>query len=480
MNQCKSALSGLLPSAVIIVMVMCGFVPPLFADSTSADKASMIRHLLPTVVNIAVKKDESTSTPADAASANGKTTAATASPNIKSYIGSGFVIDPSGLIVTNYHVVQDAFKITVTFSDGSSLPGNMLSASRVADLALVKVGAGHPLPAAHWGNSDELQVGDQVIAAGDPFGIGLSITAGIVSGLNRNLEDSPYDDFIQTDAPINHGNSGGPLFDLQGNVVGVDSDILSPTRGSVGLGFAIPSHNARFVVDRLLKYGWVHPGWIGIKVNQVTPRIADALGMAQPQGSIVSWVIPNGPANNAGLEIGDVVLRYDGRTPSDDRALLRDIVETPVGKKVPLEIRRGAVELTVTVTIESWPRNRWETRDAPSLVQRPKIIVPPDLGLSLAPLTPDEKAKLGVAEGLNGVLVTAVAPDSDAAHQGMAAGDVILRVQNQPVATPEEVRSDIDAARAAKHEFVLMLVLPKVQVEPGPEWMSLQVSTSGS
>ena len=171
-----------------------------------------------------------------------------------------------------------------------------------------------------------------MFAAGNPFGIGLSVSSGIVSALNRDIMDSPYDDFIQTDAPINHGNSGGPLFDMQGNVIGVDSDIYSPTQGSVGVGFAIPANSARFVVERLKVYGWVRPGWIGVKVQQVTPEIAGGLGMTEPKGSIVAWVMHDGPAGKAGLAVGDVILSFDGKAPSDERALLRNIATTPAGR----------------------------------------------------------------------------------------------------------------------------------------------------
>jgi len=400
-------------------------------------------------------------------------------PNVKGYVGSGFVIDPSGLIVTNFHVVEDAFEITVTFSDGTHLPGKTLSASRIADLAIVKVEPDHPLAAAHWGNSDLLQVGDQVFAAGNPFGIGLSVSAGIVSGLNRDIQNSPYDDLIQTDAAINHGNSGGPLFDLQGNVVGVDSAIISPSTGSAGLGFAIPSSSARFVIDQLRTYGWVRPGWIGVKVQQVTPELASAMGMMRAEGSIVAWVLPEGPAKKAGLAIGDVILRFDGSTLSDERALLRYIARTPVGDKATLLVRRDGEERSIPIVAEAWPRNQWDARDAPMLAQRPKITIPPDLGLSLSTLAAEERAKLGLENGLDGVLVASVAANSDATRRGMVNGDVILRVRDKPVATPAQVQSGVDAARAAKRDFVLMLVLPKVRDVKGPKWVALQLGTEG-
>jgi serine protease Do len=477
MRRCQPPLRPLLSAVIMVVMTWTAAFPG-HADDIGANKSELIRSLLPTVVNISVRKEEIT-TPAATPAVNAATPGADASPNIKGYVGSGFVIDPSGLIVTNYHVVEDAFEVTVMFSDGTRLPGKMLSASRLADLAIVQVQTEHPLPAAHWGNSDTLQVGDQVLAAGNPFGLGLSVTAGIVSALNRDIQNSPYDDLIQTDAPINHGNSGGPLFDMQGNVVGVNSTIISPTIGSVGLGFAIPASSAHFVVDQLRTYGWVHPAWIGVKLQTVTREIANALGMTRPQGSIISWVLPNGPAKKAGLAIGDVILRYGGSTPSDERALLRDIAHTPVGDTITLTVLNGGHERTVPTPVEAWPRNQWDARDAPILVQRPKLTIPPDLGLSLSALDTEEKAKSGLDAGLNGVLVTSVASNSDAAHRGLASGDVILRVQDKPVATPDEVWAGVNAARAGKRDFVLVLVLPKVRDVPGPKWMTLQLGTAG-
>jgi serine protease Do len=432
---------------------------PALAEDVGANKSDLIRSLLPTVVNITVRKDDAGTT----ADANAAAPGADVSPSIKTFVGSGFVIDPSGLVVTNYHVVEDAFEVTVTFSDSARVPAHVLSASRTADLALLKVDVDHALAAAHWGNSDLLQVGDQVFAAGNPFGIGLSVSAGIVSGLNRDIQNSPYDDLIQTDATINHGNSGGPLFDMQGDVVGVDSTIISPTTGSSGIGFAIPSNSAHFVIDQLRTYGWVRPAWIGVKVQTVTGEIAEADGLPRAQGSIISWVLADGPAAKAGLAIGDIIIRYDGSVPTDERALLRDIAHTPVGDTITLSVRHEGEERNVLIPVEAWPRNQWEARDAPTPVMRPKIVIPPDLGLSLSPIDDGEKMKLGLDKGLNGVLVKGVTPGSDPARRGLSSGDVILRVQNTPVTTPAEVQSGIDAARAGKKDFVLMLVLPKVR-----------------
>jgi serine protease Do len=481
MNRARTPLHQFF-SAVAAIMVVAVW-PAGFhavADDLGANKSELIRSLLPTVVNISVRKVEAAGKAAAATpTVNAPAPGADASPDVKSFVGSGFVIDPSGLIVTNYHVVEDAFEITTTFSDGTRLAGKTLSASRLADLALVKVETDHPLAAAHWGNSDSLQVGDQVFAAGNPFGIGLSVSAGIVSGLNRDIQNSPYDDLIQTDAAINHGNSGGPLFDMQGNVVGVNSVIISPTTGSVGLGFAIPASSAHFVTDQLRTYGWVRPGWIGVKLQQVTREIADAKGLPRPDGSIISWVLPDGPAKNAGLAIGDVILRFNASAPTDERALLRAIAHTPAGDTMTLVVWHDGNERSVPITAQAWPRNQWDARDAPVLAQRPKIAIPPDLGLGLSAVTSDDRAKLGLEDGLTGVLVANVAPNSDSARRGMVTGDLILRVQDTPVATPAEVQSGVDAARADKRDFVLMLVLPKVRDVPGPKWVALQLGATG-
>jgi serine protease Do len=465
-------------TAAVITLVVC--VPlcrSADAEQTGASKADLVGSLLPTVVNISVQKSEPTE-PVSPMMASASKLPAAAGETIKGFVASGFVIDPSGLIVTNFHVVENAFEITVTFSDGNRLPAKVQAASRLSDLALLKVATITPMPAAHWGNSDDVRVGDQVFAAGNPFGLGLSVSAGIVSALNRNIMDSPYDDFIQTDAPINHGNSGGPMFDMQGNVIGVDSDIVSPTQGSVGVGFAIPANNARSVIERLKNYGWLRPGWIGVKVQQVTPEIAGGLGMAEPQGSIVAWIMHDGPADKAGLVVGDVILRIDGKQPSDERAQLRAIAATSAGDRITIAGRRGGAIRDVAVETKEWPHNQLDARDAPRLVQQPKIVISRNLGLSLAALTDGRRHQLGIVDGRKAVVVTNVQANSDPAAHGLSAGDLILQVQDKPVDMPAEVQSDIDAARAANRDFILMLISSKTSPTPGPEWISLRLKAN--
>jgi len=335
-----------------------------------------------------------------------------------------------------------------------------------------------------WGESDALQIGDPVFAVGNPLGLGLSVSGGIVSALNRNIMDTPYDHFIQTDAAINHGNSGGPLFNMKGEVIGVDTAIISPTTGSAGLGFAIPARGARFLVERLKQFGWLRPGWMGLKVDQVTPEIADALGMKpaegpQPAGSIISKVFEDGPAAKAGLRVGDVILRFDDQKPSDERALLRNIVMAPPGETVKLTVWRAGHEFEVRTTIIEWPKPLWDRLNAPIETAPVEPAIPPNLGLSLAEVTDDLRAKYGLEPGQTGVLVAGVMSNTDAADRGLATGDVILRVQDRPVATPQSVQAVIDAVREQKRAFAVMLVLPKAQQSPfpGPKWMALRVAS---
>jgi serine protease Do len=459
--------------ALMAIMLSC---PATFAvaEDVGTHTTDLIRGLLPTVVNIAVRKE----VPTEARMANAASSFDSGNDIAKSFVGSGFIIGPSGLIVTNYHVVEGAYEISVTLSDGTVMPGKLVHASRTADLAIVQVQVDYKLTPVQWGDSTKVRVGDQVIAIGDPLGIGTSVSGGIVSGLNRDVQDSPYDDYIQTDAAINHGNSGGPLFDMEGRVIGMNTALVSPTEASAGLGLAIPSASVRFVVDRLMQYGWVRPGWMGVKVQQITREMATAMG-TKPQGSVVAWVMPDGPAHKAGVAIGDVILKYGDDAPGDERALLRDIAETQVGDTVPLVVLRDGAQRSLPVTIAAWPRSQWDERDAPMTAERPKLTIPPDLGLSLSAIQTNQRAKLGLEDGLSGVLVNNVLPGSDAAHRGVGAGDVILRVQDKPMAQPGDVQHAISALRGENRPFVMMLILPKVRKIPGPEWVVLRLEAEG-
>jgi len=468
-ERCRALLLGL--------VLAVAFVPTAIADDmTMMSRPGLISGLLPTVVNITSAIGQSETAAMDVAAKSEPDT------QPRTLTGSGFIVDSAGYIATNYHVIAGAYRIIVMFSDGETTQAKVVGYSRPCDLALLKVTTSRTLTAVKWGDSDVLQIGDPVFAVGNPLGLGLSVSGGIVSALNRNIMDTPYDHFIQTDAAINHGNSGGPLFNMKGEVVGVDTAIISPTTGSAGLGFAIPSQGAQFVVDRLKQFGWLRPGWLGLKVDQVTPEIADALGMnppegAQPEGSIISKVFEDGPAAKAGLRVGDVILRFDDQKPPDERALLRNIVTAHPGETVKLTVWRAGHEFETKPTIIEWPRQLWDRLNAPIETAPVEPAIPPNLGLSLVEVTDEVRAKYGLEQGQTGVLVAGVMANTDAADRGLATGDVILRVQDQPVASPQSVQAVIDSVREQKRTFAVMLVLPKVQQLPGPKWMALRVAS---
>ncbi len=471
-SPATASLARVLVSMIVIAAMLLSGVPLQAAARTLASAQPMtsqandlVRGLLPSVVRIDIRKDLVSSD--DPAQANAQTTIGQAS-------GTGFIIDPSGVIATNYHVVQDAWEIEVTLQDGSRANARLARGSQLVDVALLKVDVGHPLPALKWGDSDKLRIGDQVFAIGNALGIGISVTRGIVSALNRDIQGSPYDNFIQTDAAINHGNSGGPLFNAAGEVVGIDSALISPTSGSSGLGFAIPSNSAQSIIRRLQTYGWLRPGWIGMKIQQVTPDFAEALGMKRAEGSLVAEVTPGAPAAAAGLRAGDVILRIAGSSAEDERALLRAIASTPVGKTITLIVLRDGRQIDLNVAVAEWPRAQWERFDPPVSVAVNHHGIMPDLGIKLG--APVEHAETGAGTVTSGITVAAVAPDSDAAQRGLAAGDVILCIQDQPVASAQDVEAAIRSARSAKHTLVLVLIIPKVQDRPGARWLALRVS----
>ncbi len=460
------------PTGTMPMMPMGSMAPPagmkpmgsMEPGSMRSSEASLVRTLLPSVVNISSRKvDIEPGSPMNAA-ASGRAN----SGRVITLSGSGFIVDPKGVIATNYHVVGGAYEIVVTFWDGSRAPAKLMAATKVGDIAILKVNVGHELPIVRWGNSDQVQVGDPAIAIGNPLGIGMSVSSGIVSALNRDIMASPFDDFIQTDAAINHGNSGGPLFNMAGHVIGIDTAIYSPTTGSVGIGFAIPSNDAEFVIRRLMKYGSVKPGWIGVSLQQVTPDIAAALGMSRPDGSILADVDPSSPAAKAGLRVGDVIMTVNSRPAKDTRAVMRDTAKVPVGDKVTIGFWRGGKDETVTFAVADWPKaTKLDKPATPAAFDR--AAVPQNLGLQLTAFDDQARNKYGIDFDQSGVLVTGVAANTDAAERGLVAGDVILQVQEHPVGTPAEVQQQLEAARAAKRAMVLVLVQPKLQPQPATQ-----------
>jgi len=324
--------------------------------------------------------------------------------------GSGFVIDPSGLIVTNNHVIAGAYQIQVTFSDGQTVPAKLVATASVIDIAVIKVETQHALVPVRWGDSTRLRIGDPVIAIGNALGLGVAVSAGVISALDKNIDDSPYDDYIQTDASINHGNSGGPLLNAAGEVIGMDTALISPTTGSVGVGFAQPSANVIFVTGRLIHDGWVRPGWVGGTVENVTPDLASALGMPSPQGLIITSLTNGGPAATAGLQVGDVVLRFGDRTLQDSRELRRFVAETTVGQIIPVAVLRDGQERIVPVTVKVWPETAAEIKADSTMAAAPKLAVPANLGLSLSAINAEVRSKYGLDVAQAGVAINGIRP----------------------------------------------------------------------
>src|SRR6516225_7352388 len=266
-------------------------------------------------------------------------------------LGSGFIIDPSGLVVTNNHVISEADEITVILNDGARLKAEIIGKDQKTDIALLRVKPDKPLKAVTFGDSDKLRLGEWVVAIGNPFSLGGSVTAGIVSARNRDINSGPYDNYIQTDAAINRGNSGGPLFNLDGEVVGINTAIISPSGGSIGIGFAVPSKTAMPVIDQLKQFGETRRGWLGVRIQQVTDEIADSLKISPPRGALVAGVDDKGPAKPAGIEPGDVIVKFDGKDIKEMRDLPRVVADTPVGKQTPVVVIRKGREETKTVTL---------------------------------------------------------------------------------------------------------------------------------
>ena len=374
-------------------------------------------------------------------------------------LGSGFIIDSSGLVVTNNHVIADADTITVTLQDDTNFKAEVVGRDTKTDLALLRIKPPKPLPFVKFGDSDQTRVGDWVLAIGNPFGLGGTVTAGILSARAREINAGPYDDFLQTDAPINRGNSGGPMFNMNGEVIGINTAIYSPSGGSIGIGFAIPSDLAKPVLDQLKLYGHPRRGWLGVNIQSVTDEIAESLGLDKPHGALIASVREGGPAQVAGIQPGDVVLTFDGKAVTDMHHLPRIVAETPIDKVVKVTLWRKRKELTVDVKVGELD----DTTQQASLGTKQSTPAKPVetmkvLGLSLANLTPDLRERYALADDTAGVVVTEVESNSQAAEKGVRAGDVIVEVAEEEVKNSTDVSAKLAAARKAGRKSVLLLV----------------------
>lgn len=377
-------------------------------------------------------------------------------------LGSGFIIDGNGYIITNNHVVDKAESISVTLSDNIKTEARVIGKDPKTDLALIKIETKRPLNAVKFGDSDKIRVGDWVLAIGNPFGLGSSVTAGIVSAKSRDIESGPYDSFIQTDASINQGNSGGPMFNLQGEVIGISSAIFSTTGASQGVGFAIPANLAGWVISQLKEHGEVKRGWIGIKIQPNTPEIADSLGISTNQGVVVSGVTEQGPAQKAGLQAGDIVLSFNRQPIDNTKNLSRLIAETKIGTPAPIEIWRSGQKQTLTVPIELMPE---ETPLSAAKETASDAAETPDngeslniIGFTVKEISPELAERYKLAPSTSGVVVTDILPNSDASRKGIKIGDIIVKIDKRNIIGESAFHEYVNDARRENNRPVLLAI----------------------
>ncbi|MDH3335299.1 MAG: Do family serine endopeptidase [Rhodospirillaceae bacterium] len=378
-------------------------------------------------------------------------------------LGSGFVIDYKSngdtFIVTNNHVVQDADEVNAILQDGTRLEAEIVGRDAKTDIAVLKVKSNSKLSSVGFGDSDVARVGDWVLAIGNPFGLGGTVTAGIISARGRDINAGPYDNFIQTDASINRGNSGGPMFNMKGEVIGINTAIFSPSGGSVGIGFAIPSNAAKLVIDQLIKNGQVSRGWLGVNIQEVTDPIAEALNLKKPIGALVSNVTEGSPAADGGIKPRDVIIEFDGKAVNEMRHLPRMVAATPVNKNVKVKVWRDGKEKILNLKIGKLDEKVAEV-PAVNKSEKPTTgeVDVQKLGLTLSSLTPDLIERFGLGSDTKGVVVVDTDPDGSAARERIRPGDVIHEVSQQKVSTPDEVSKIVDKAASDKKHTVLLLV----------------------
>ena len=382
-----------------------------------------------------------------------------ADPRPMTSMGSGFVIDGTGLIVTNNHVVEGADTIEVHLQDDTILKAELVGRDPKTDLAVIRVKPVKPLPTVSFGDSDRLRIGEWVMAIGNPFGLGGSVSLGIVSARNRDINAGPYDDYIQTDAAINKGNSGGPLFNLKGEVVGINTAIFSPTGGSVGIGFSVPANTAKNVIDQLVKYGETRRGWLGVKIQAVTDEIAESMNIERARGALVADVTPTGPAEKAGIQPGDVIVEFNNRPVNSMRDLPKVVAETEIGKQVPVKLLRKGQEVMVMAEVGRLEDGeKIAAADPGKGAAEPAPAVVTVLGMTLSSMTDELRAKYAVDAELKGAVITEVAADGAASEKRLEPGDVITEAGEKQVQGAADISARIEEAQKANKSSILLLV----------------------
>jgi serine protease Do len=381
-------------------------------------------------------------------------------PRKANSLGSGFIVDTSGIVVTNNHVIADADEINVIMNDGTKIKAELVGIDKKTDLAVLKFKPAKPLIAVKFGDSDKLRLGEWVIAIGNPFSLGGTVTAGIVSARNRDINSGPYDSYIQTDAAINRGNSGGPLFNLDGEVIGVNTLIISPSGGSIGIGFAVPSKTVAGVVDQLRRFGELRRGWLGVRIQQVTDEIAESLNIKPARGALIAGVEDKGPAKPAGIEPGDVVVKFDGKDIKEPKDLSRTVADTTVGKEVDVVVIRKGAEETHKVTLgrldDGDKAVQASAKSQPEPAEKP--VTQKALGLDLATLSKDLRSRYKIKDTVKGVVITNVDGTSDAAEKRLSAGDVIVEVAQEAVSNAADIKKRVDQLKKDGKKSILLLV----------------------
>jgi serine protease Do len=377
-------------------------------------------------------------------------------------LGSGFVVDPSGIVITNNHVIADANEVTVIFTDGQKLKADVIGKDEKVDVAVLRVKPDKPLKAVKFGDSEKMRVGDWVLAVGNPFGLGGTVTAGIISARHRNIDSGPYDNYFQTDAAINKGNSGGPLFNMAGEVIGINTAILSPSGGSIGIGFATPAATVLPVIDQLQKFGETRRGWLGVRIQNVDDTIAESLNLGQVRGALVAGTDEKGPAKAAGLKAGDVIVKFDGIDIKESRDLPKIVASEPVGKEVEIVVMRQGKQIAKTIKLGRLEENEKQVALAGKRDEAGKKAtagpVAKALGMEFSSLTDDLRQKFAIKSTVTGVLITDVDPDSSAAEKHVQSGDVIVEINQEPVKDPADLSKKIEALKGGGKKSALLLV----------------------
>jgi serine protease Do len=483
-TQGKSAPRKTVAALALGLALATGSAPALWAQSAPSSFADLADKVSPSVVMITTSSQ--VAAPADAGGGpvlpddspfkkffqdfldkNGQPP--DNAPQRSEALGSGFVISPDGYIVTNNHVIDGADDIEIDFQNHGHFKAKLIGTDKKTDIALLKIESPTPLPAVAFGDSDKMRVGDWVLAMGNPLGQGFSVSAGIVSARGRELSGT-YDDFLQTDAAINKGNSGGPLFNMDGQVIGVNTAILSPTGGSIGIGFSMASNVVSHVVDQLKQFGETRRGWLGVRIQDVTPDVADAMGLAAAHGALVTDV-PDGPSKDAGILSGDVIVSFNGKDVTDSKELVRAVADAPIGQAVPVVVMRSGKQTSINVVL-----GRRETAEAdqpqPAAAQAPAKPAATDmLGMSLMPVTDDMDADLGLQPGTKGLVITKLDQTSQAFDKGLREGDVITEAGQQKVEAVKDLEDQIKAAKDAGRKSLLLMV----RTQGDPRFVALAI-----